>query len=475
MGLENGSKVKEEAFMEVCVEDRNAAQDMQSASSGQENIRDMEAPSCKRTMMLDRSEDMELDIIGCTDYCEGGPSNERNVSTENSSSFGDTISGTDYGLLLDDEEVESHLYGDNNLQSMSDGYSEVFPRKKKLTVHWRKFISPLMWRCRWLELQIKKLQSQSLKYDRELALFDQRKQSVYEHFSTVGLDVKSTGFSSHTQRHRVMKRKRRKKTEETTEVASYMAHHNLFSYYEKKRSLADDMSLEDAFKLDKTRNMKRDDINDFGAMAADGWAPSMLGDNDNYLEHIFLKIEAAQSKVHELKNRIEKVVTENPMKFSSINQLCFLASSDDPASPEDGNVDLVRSLHEASRLISKHALDVLMPETAMKTHGEVMLLPATMQNVDCGITQKVVMQDSAVKEELQFSGKVKDRLVEPQKLGEQKIISQADLTSKNKEPNMVHKTKPSSAVKPTSSSKKTRKRGGRRKTGSSKQRRKATG
>ena len=105
-----------------------------------------------------------------------------------------------------------------------------------MTVHWRKFISPLMWRCRWLELQIKKLQSQSLKYDRELALFDQRKQSVYEHFSTEGLDVKSTGFSSHTQRHRVMKRKRRKKTEETTEVASYMAHHNLFSYYGIKSS-----------------------------------------------------------------------------------------------------------------------------------------------------------------------------------------------------------------------------------------------
>jgi len=26
-----------------------------------------------------------------------------------------------------------------------------------------------------------------------------------------------------------------------------------------------------------------------------------------------------------------------------------------------------------------------MPETAIKTHGEVMLLPAMMQNVDCGI------------------------------------------------------------------------------------------
>lgn len=130
MGPEILSKVKEEALMEVsrCVEDKNAAQDKQSASSGQERINDMEAPSVERTMMLDRSEDMEVDVIGCTEDCEEGPSRECNVSTENSSSFGDTVSGTDYGLLLDDEEVESQLYGDNSLQPMSNGYREVFPR-----------------------------------------------------------------------------------------------------------------------------------------------------------------------------------------------------------------------------------------------------------------------------------------------------------------------------------------------------------
>lgn len=93
-----------------------------------------------------------------------------------------------------------------------------------------------MWRCRWLEVQIKKLQAQSLKYDRELALYDQRKQSFYEDFSGDGFAVKSTGFSNHTQRHRFMKRKGRKKVEETTDVASYMAHHNVFSYYGIKSS-----------------------------------------------------------------------------------------------------------------------------------------------------------------------------------------------------------------------------------------------
>lgn len=86
------------------------------------------------------------------------------------------------------------------------------------------------------------------------------------------------------------------------------------------------------------------------------------------------------------------------------------------------------------------------------------------------------MQDSAVKEEeVQIPEEVKGQITEqPQKLEEQKIISpaavsQADLASEDKVPDMQHKTKPSSSVKP----KKTRKRG-RRKIGSSKQNRKAT-
>lgn len=136
---------------------------------------------------------------------------------------------------------------------------------------------------------------------------------------------------------------------------------------------------------DKTKNMRRYDINYFGTNATEGWEPSMLGGNDNILEDIFLKIEAAQSKVHMLKNRIDKVVNENPMKFASINQLNFLESSDDPSSPEDGNDALVRSLHEASQHISEHAFgDVLMPESANKNHGEVILLPDMIQSADCG-------------------------------------------------------------------------------------------
>jgi hypothetical protein len=103
-----------------------------------------------------------------------------------------------------------------------------------LTVHWRKFIRPLMWRCKWIELQIKELQSQALKYDSELAVYDQRKQLEFQNFTLDDIDAKSLPFSSQILRKKVMKRKKRKRVEETIDITTYMSQHNLFSYYGMK-------------------------------------------------------------------------------------------------------------------------------------------------------------------------------------------------------------------------------------------------
>lgn len=103
-----------------------------------------------------------------------------------------------------------------------------------MTVHWRKFIRPLMWRCKWIELQIKELQSQALKYDNELAVYDQRKQLEFQNFTLDDIDAKSLPFSSQILRKKVMKRKKRKRVEETIDITTYMSQHNLFSYYGMK-------------------------------------------------------------------------------------------------------------------------------------------------------------------------------------------------------------------------------------------------
>lgn len=106
-------------------------------------------------------------------------------------------------------------------------------RKKKLTNHWRSFIRPVMWRCKWMELRIKEIDSQVSKYSRKLAAHDQGKHQGLEQFPSEGFCSKSLPFSSQSIRKKAMKRRKRKKVEDTTDVTSYMSQHNLFSYLGK--------------------------------------------------------------------------------------------------------------------------------------------------------------------------------------------------------------------------------------------------
>lgn len=103
-------------------------------------------------------------------------------------------------------------------------------RKKKLTTHWRRFVRPLMWRCKWTELKIKEFQSQASKYSRELASYDQRKQLELDQFSSENFGSKSLPFTVQSQGEQTMKRRKRKRVEDTTDITSYLSHHNLFSY-----------------------------------------------------------------------------------------------------------------------------------------------------------------------------------------------------------------------------------------------------
>lgn len=105
-----------------------------------------------------------------------------------------------------------------------------FCRKRKLTNHWQNFIRPLMWRCKWTELRIKEIESQALKYSRALAVYEQGKNSgldpTMEDFSS-----KAFPFSNQYYRRKAMKRRKRKRSEDTNDISSYMSQHNLFSYY----------------------------------------------------------------------------------------------------------------------------------------------------------------------------------------------------------------------------------------------------
>ncbi|KAE8038587.1 hypothetical protein FH972_011084 [Carpinus fangiana] len=306
MGPDLELKGNSKAAMVVSVGKNNAIvpqgpEDMilQCASNCEDNNFGMEV---ELTTEQDGSENVEVNITDFTTATDAGlVDGDCQDVTEHSSSFGDTDSGTENGLMLADDEVESQFFASN--ASVFDGYFDRFPiRKKKLTVHWRKFVRPLMWRCKWIELQIKELQSRTLKYDRELAVYDQRKQFDFANVTLEDIDAKSLPFSGQILRKKVMKRKKRKRDEETIDITHYMSQHNLFSYYGKKRSATDGAPMEDdCGSLDKITNSN----NEFGIN--DGWSSLEFGNDDNFLEQILRKIEVAHSQVHKLKTRIDKI------------------------------------------------------------------------------------------------------------------------------------------------------------------------
>lgn len=446
---------------------------LQCATNHQGNTFSMETVLVKRTTEQDGSENMEVNITDCTNSTDAGlVEGECHDATEHSSSFGDTESGTENGLMLTDGVVESRLCAGNASASVYDGYFDTFQaRKKKLTVHWRRFIRPLMWRCKWIELQIRELQSQALKYDGELAAYDERKQFEFERFTLEDFDAKSLPFSSQIPRNKVMKRKKRKRVESTIDIASYMSQHNLFSYYENKRSFADGASMEDnCGNLDKVTNGNNEfEINY-------GWPSLEFGDGDNSFEQILRKIEVTHLQVHKLKTQIDKVISENPGKFSSMNQLSLLvpcdaltSSDQNPVSPpENGHSWPSRSLCAASQHVSECNMgDVLMPESAVLSHGEVTPLPNLMDSMPpfgglC--TNEILIHNQAAKEELDDFIEKPQVPMEDQKIVPKVEFSEADdLPSETAAPNVQSNVKSHSTSK--SNCPRFTRRRGRRKAG----------
>ncbi|KAM2279967.1 hypothetical protein ACFX1S_040738 [Malus domestica] len=279
--------------------------------------------------------------------------------TESSSSFGDTTSGTENGYVSDGDEVQSPLHG-NEFAPFYDEYFGAFEtRRKRLTTHWNKFIRPLMWRLKWLELKIKELQSQDKKYDSQLAKYAQIEQSEFDAMS------------------KLTKRKKRKRVEDITNIASYMSQHNLFSY-ESKRSCANGVFMEGDWgdsAGDKTCTGNKDvETNDI-------WSSLEFKDGNSSLEDILWKIEVVHSKVWKLKTRVDKVVKENQGNISSANNFlvpcdALMGSAQNPAfRGENGNRLLFESLSTASMHIKCDTGDPFLPEIAVSNRAELTPLP----------------------------------------------------------------------------------------------------
>lgn len=258
--------------------------------------------------------DVEVNIIDNVDsdkerVVETGPQD----MTESSSSFGcseDSWNGS--AAVSSDMEVESQIQDNNTSLLGFDGCDLFRTRKKKLTDHWRKFIRPLMWRCKWVEMQIRELHSQACKYDRELTECEKRKQSQFEKCATEELGMRSAPFISQNRSVKLMKRKKRKRVEDTVDIASYTSCHNLFSYYENERPITFSAYMGDDH--DNT-DVAPAQNNPFGN---DGFDINVEWSKDrNGIENVLRTIEEVRLHIHQLRARMDKVDKEHGGKFTS--------------------------------------------------------------------------------------------------------------------------------------------------------------
>ncbi|KAL3537065.1 hypothetical protein ACH5RR_000431 [Cinchona calisaya] len=345
--------------------------------------------SFSEPLVADENRDMEVDVTECTITDGNGVVKAEDQDATESlslSSFDDTVSCSEDAANTCDAEVGSDLQGYNSSGLEIDGFSHILRmRKKKLTSHWRTFIKPLIWRCKWVELQVKKLRSQALKYDRELENRNQRKHYLVENFPVEGLGMKSLPFPSDVPTDKVFKRKKRRRVEEPADVASYMSHHNLFSFYENTIRNSDGAYVDKDWRnQDKINGDEDSEVNDERL-----WLES--GEKYNSLHELLRKIGHLEAQVSKMKSRLDKVINEHTGKFSSADNLGMLVPSNltsscaqYPASPPNNGYRMpVGSSAIASQIMSHYNMgNVVMSEGAISSHGEVSYIPDVIEGTD---------------------------------------------------------------------------------------------
>ncbi|KAK2351988.1 cytosolic sulfotransferase [Trifolium repens] len=259
----------------------------------------------KLVLKVETEEDVEVNIIGnsglkavednCVDVIE--------IETSSSSSFDGT--GSDTELSDSDDEVETPKREE----------WRKYMRKRKVTDHWRKFIRPIMVRCKWVELKMRKLNAKARKYEKEIAAIDQQKQLHFLKFAVDDFDVKSVPRSEGIQRYKVMRRKKRKRAEEC-DPSSYMSNHRLFSYYENNNrdnvDPVEDLPSEVVSDVDFAYNVREFKVNGMRSSV------DHHNDADKSVIDTIENIEDLLSKVEKLKSQIDTVMNENPGSFVKV-------------------------------------------------------------------------------------------------------------------------------------------------------------
>ncbi|XP_068318594.1 uncharacterized protein [Pyrus communis] len=332
---------------------------------------------------------VDIDIIQCTSN-QDSTQPDPDATDEYSTSFAGTTSDTDnFSGFCEEGEVQSHSFEDNAMTSSFDAFASTFQtRKKKLTNHWRSFIRPVMWRCKWMELRIKEIEAQALKYSRDLRVaYDKKRHTGFDQRTLEEFGSKSLPFCSQLRRKKAMKRRKRKRVEDTTDIASYISNHNVFSYLENKRSDPDSTSIADDFNNAVITEQSADYNDKLGT--GDNWAFFEYRDGDKSLEHVLWKIETVHYRVHKLKYQMDLVMSKNAARFSSSENLSVLvpcdaqtSSAHSPAlSPGNGETNSAGAIYTSAQHVSGYNVgDLAMPESVVSSFVEGITVPDIIES-----------------------------------------------------------------------------------------------
>lgn len=187
-----------------------------------------------------------------------------------------------------------------------------------MTSHWRKFIQPIMWRCKWLELQARKFESIAAVYDKELEKHNKTKELKYKNFVLEGCCAKSMPYVHDSKTQKLMRRKLRKKHEDS-DTNMCMLHHNISSYLATRGSPAPGPTMD----VDETSlvgpSSPKNTCNEFRV--------------PDELEQILWKIEVSQSQVCKMKDRLDVVMSENNGRILATEELMLRESSKTVSQP----------------------------------------------------------------------------------------------------------------------------------------------
>ncbi|XP_058750590.1 uncharacterized protein LOC131623603 [Vicia villosa] len=370
-------------------------------------------------------EDVEVDIMSLTNKVDVGSSKTEDPdatdpdATEYSSSFSDTNSDGENSSRPSDAEMDSDFFGENGVAGPRDtARPGLRPRKRKLTDHWRSYIRPLMWRLKWTEIRLKQFEAQTLKYTRQIQECDKGKHRVPDGFNMVESGSKSVPFTCHQYRSKAKRRRNRKKVEKSTDLASYTAHHYLFSYLESKKTDRES-SLDDDFEnpviaephADLTE--KHEDRPLLKCTSADVSYEQLLWNIDNL-----------HNRVRTLKSGVNAITSRNASRFSESENFSLNPYGDVQTSSAQSPTNSVGNgytasvgegvIHSSQNVADEYDFgDFVFPDSAVSSFGEASNIPDIIESTVGLLTAaEVTLQSALVAESGEHMVENKDVLLQ---------------------------------------------------------------